>query len=191
MAKHSISKADIPGRSGAVNAALKKRRGAFLTSFAAAFLLTLLVLTASLAVTIVDEKRFENALLTHVAYRELGTDEASVRSFADSTIRYLSGAQANWDPQIAIQGMPASAFIPQAFREHMATVRGWVVSARAVVAAAAVAVLGLLGRMLLGGRKSGRLAFSLAGYYLGLLLPLGVLGGVGVWAYLDFDGMWA
>lgn len=183
------SKKDIQRQNG--HAGLPKRRGAFLISFLTAFLLALLALIVALAMNMTDENRFANALRAHVNYQELGADEASVYSFATETIRYLSGTQTDWNPQITLQGVPAGRFIPQSFREHMAGVRSWVVSARVAVTAGVLLVLALLGRMLLGGRKSGRLSFSPGGYYLGAFLPVGVIGGLGAWAWLDFDSMWA
>lgn len=169
----------------------KKPRYAFPASFLLALLMILLSLVVALAANITDEKRFENALLRRVPYQELGTDEASVHSFAVETIRYLRGSKEEWSPEIAVYGVPASAFIPQSFREHMAEVRRWVISARAVTAAGIALILALTGWVLLGGRRSGRSSFSLAGYYTGAFVPLAAIGGLGAWACLDFDGMWA
>ncbi len=168
---------------------LKKKRGAFWTCLIAAFLLVLLAAAGAVYLNAVKVDAFENALLENVDYQGLGTDELSVRSFARETIFYLTDAQDSWNPQIVIGGFPASGFIPQGFRDHMATVKGWVSSATALFLGGAAIVLLLLGRALTGsrGRKSG---FSLGGYYLGACVPLLLIAGVGLWAYADFNSMW-
>lgn len=165
-----------------------KRRSAFLTCLMAAALLVALCLTGTLIHYLSQPTRFEQALLKYVDYQSLGTDESSVRSFATETIRYIAGQQPSWEPQITIAGLPASLFIPQSFRTHMAEVRDWVATAKVAVVAGALLALTLLGRAVFGG---GRRSFSVGGYYLGTCLPLALIVGLGAWAYVDFGGMWA
>lgn len=162
----------------------KKKRSAFLNCLIAALLMTLLAAAGTIIHYMSSTEAFENALLKNVDYTALGTDEASVRSFARETIHYLSGAQSGWNPQIAVGGFPASQFIPQSFREHMALVRQWVITGKSAMLAVGVIVLIVLARILFSG-------VSLGGYYLGMALPLAAIGGLGGWAYVDFDGMWS
>jgi hypothetical protein len=134
-------------------------------------------------------ERFETALVENLDYQSLGLSEASVRSFAEETILYLTDEKSAWEPQITIAGIPASSFIPQSFRDHMATVKGWVSSATAVFLAGAAVVVTLLTRAVTVSRKKGG-GFSAGGYYLGALVPLLLVAGVGLWAWIDFDSMW-
>lgn len=170
---------------------LKKRRGAFWTCLIAALLLMLMAAAGAVYLNAVKVDRFEEALLQNVDYASLGTDEMSVRSFARETIFYLTGAQEGWNPQIVVGGFPASSFIPQSFRDHMATVKGWVSSGTSLFLAGAAIVLVLIGRALAGFGRSGKSGFSLKGYYLGAGVPLLLIAGVGLWASLDFNAMWA
>ena len=151
----------------------------------------LLITVGAVYVNAISVERFETALVENLDYASLGTDELSVRSFATETIHYLTDKKETWDPQITISGFPASSFIPQSFRDHMATVKGWVSSATAVFLAGAAIVVMLLTRAVVGNKNSRKRSFSLGGYYLGALIPLVIIVGVGLWAYLDFDSMWA
>lgn len=168
--------------------AAQPRRGAFGRCFIASFLLVLMAAAASVYLNAVDRQLFETALLENVDYAVLGMDEDSVRSFADETILFLTDAQDSWEPSITVAGFPASRFIPQSFRDHMVTVKGWVSAATSVFLCGAAAVIALLAWALAtSGRRGG---FSTQGYYAGTLLPLLLIAGVGLWASLDFSGMW-
>lgn len=168
---------------------LKKKRGAFWTCFIAAFILVLLVTVAAVYMHVVDVGMFETALLENVNYQAIGTDEASIRSFAKETIHFLSDQQDSWNPQISVGGFPAGSFIPQSFRTHMQTVKDAVSAATSVFLGGAAIVLVLLLRALTSGTRR-RHGFSAGGYYLGMLIPLLAIAGVVLWAVLDFDSMW-
>lgn len=168
--------------------AAQPRRGAFLRCFLASFLLVVMTAAASVYLNAVDRQLFETALLENVDYAVLGMDESSVRSFADETILFLTDAQDSWEPRITVAGFPASRFIPQDFRDHMVTVKGWVSAATSVFLCGAATVIVLLAWALAGaGRRGG---FSSRGYYVGTIVPLLLIAGVGLWASLDFSGMW-
>ena len=168
--------------------AAQPRRGAFGRCFIASFLLVLMAAAASVYLNAVDRQLFETTLLENVDYAVLGMDEDSVRSFADETILFLTDAQDSWEPSITVAGFPASRFIPQSFRDHMVTVKGWVSAATSVFLCGAAAVIALLAWALAtSGRRGG---FSMQGYYAGTIVPLLLIAGVGLWASLDFGGMW-
>lgn len=168
--------------------AAQPRRGAFGRCFIASFLLVLMAAAASVYLNAVDRQLFETTLLENVDYAVLGMDEDSVRSFADETILFLTDAQDSWEPSITVAGFPASRFIPQSFRDHMVTVKGWVSAATSVFLCGAAAVIALLAWALAtSGRRGG---FSTQGYYAGTIVPLLLIAGVGLWASLDFNGMW-
>lgn len=168
--------------------AAQPRRGAFGRCFIASFLLVLMAAAASVYLNAVDRQLFETTLLENVDYAVLGMDEDSVRSFADETILFLTDAQDSWEPSITVAGFPASRFIPQSFRDHMVTVKGWVSAATSVfLCGAAAAVLLLAWALATSGRRGG---FSTQGYYAGTIVPLLLIAGVGLWASLDFGGMW-
>ena len=167
--------------------AAQPRRGAFGRCFIASFLLVLMAAAASVYLNAVDRQLFETTLLESVDYAVLGMDEDSVRSFADETILFLTDAQDSWEPSITVAGFPASRFIPQSFRDHMVTVKGWVSAATSVFLCGAAAVIALLAWALAtSGRRGG---FSTQGYYAGTIVPLLLIAGVGLWASLDFSGM--
>ena len=168
--------------------AAQPRRGAFGRCFIASFLLVLMAAAASVYLNAVDRQLFETTLLENVDYAVLGMDEDSVRSFADQTILFLTDAQDSWEPSITVAGFPASRFIHQSFRDHMVTVKGWVSAATSVFLCGAAAVIALLAWALAtSGRRGG---FSTQGYYAGTIVPLLLIAGVGLWASLDFGGMW-
>lgn len=168
--------------------AAQPRCGAFGRCFIASFLLVLMAAAASVYLNAVDRQLFETTLLENVDYAVLGMDEDSVRSFADETILFLTDAQDSWEPSITVAGFPASRFIPQSFRDHMVTVKGWVSAATSVFLCGAAAVIALLAWALAtSGRRGG---FSTQGYYAGTIVPLLLIAGVGLWASLDFGGMW-
>ena len=170
------------------SSAARPRRAAFFRCFLASLLLVLVAAGASVYLNAVDGQLLETALLENVDYAALGMDAASVSSFADETILFLTDAQDSWEPSITVAGFPASRFIPQDFREHMVTVKGWVSAASTLLmCGAAAAVLLLAWALATSGRRGG---FSMQGYYAGTLLPLLFIAGVGLWASLDFGGMW-
>lgn len=163
-------------------------RGAFFRCFLASFLLVLVAAGACVYFNAVDRQLFETALLENVDYAALGMDADSMRSFAEETILFLTDAQDSWEPSITVAGFPASRFIPQNFRDHMVTVKGWVSAASALLVCGTVAAVALLAWALAtSGRRGG---FSTQGYYAGTILPLLLIAGVGLWASLDFGGMW-
>ena len=70
----------------------------------------------------------------------------------------------------------------------MVTVKGWVSAASTLLVCGTVAAVALLAWALAtSGRRGG---FSTQGYYAGTILPLLLIAGVGLWASLDFGGMW-
>ena len=130
---------------------------------------------------------FERLLVENVDYHSLGTDENSVRSFAQETMHYLTGEQEGWNPQITVGGFPAGSFIPQSFHDHMETVKNGFSAAKNVFWAG----LGLAGALFLGGllgRPGHR--FSRSGYYAGAGAALAMIAAIGLWAYFDFDSLW-
>ena len=157
--------------------------------FLASLILTLVASAASVYFNAVDRQLFTNALLNNVDYTALGMDESSMRSFADETIRFLTDEQDSWEPQIVVAGFPASRFIPQAFRDHMVTVKGWVSAAVTLLLTGCALVAALLACALVGAGKGG--GFRSRAYYAGVVPPVLLVGGVALWARLDFNGMWA
>ena len=143
-------------------------RGAFFRCFLASFLLVLVAAGACVYFNAVDRQLFETALLENVDYAALGMDADSMRSFAEETILFLTDAQDSWEPSI--------------------TVKGWVSAASTLLVCGTVAAVALLAWALAtSGRRGG---FSTQGYYAGTILPLLLIAGVGLWASLDFGGMW-
>lgn len=167
---------------------LKKKRGAFWTCFLAALLLVALALGASLYWNGTKVSLLEQGIVNNVDLQGLGISEDSAKSFAVTTLAYLQGTVENWEPVLVVGDHVLN--IPQAFKDHMATVKGWVSAATAVLLAGAAIVLLLLGRAMIGSKNGRKGSFSLGGYYLGALIPLALLVGVGAWAYFDFNGFW-
>ena len=167
---------------------LKKKRGAFWTCFIAALLLVALALGAALYWTATKVSLLENGIVNHVDLAGLGIDEASAKSFADTTLAYLQGVTSAWEPMIKVGDH--FLVIPETFKAHMATVKGWFSAATAVLLAGAAIVLLLLGRAMIGSKNSKKGSFSLSGYYWGACIPLVLLLGIGGWAYFDFTGFW-
>ena len=161
----------------------KKKRGAFWTCFLAALLLVLLSAIGATAWNATKVSLFQQGIKQNVDLATLGVSESSADDFAVKTIAYLQGTVSTWEPVIVVGDhvMP----IPQAFTDHMATVKSAVASAKTLVLAFAAIALLLLGRAVFGGRR-----FSLGGYYLGAAIPLALLVGVGCWAYFGFDSFW-
>ncbi len=167
---------------------LEKKRNSFWTCLIAAFLLMALALGASLYYNATKVSLLTEGITNNVDLAALGMDESSAKSFSVSTLAYLQGTVSNWEPTIVIGDhiMP----IPQTFKDHMATVKGWVSSATTVLLAGVGVVVLLLGRSLIGTKGSKKNSFSFGGYYLGAVAPLVLVGGIGLWGLLNFDSLW-
>ncbi len=191
---------------------LKKSRGAFMTCFILGLLLVLLAAAFSLYTNATKVEVFEAALqkadLGELMEIFLGSGEIPglgglfkggntasltssemLSSFAQDTIDYLVGKAESWEPSVTVMGMEMPLPISQDFMSHMEDVKGWIsIGQKVFYALLAVAVV-LLGRSITSSRK-GRSGFSGAGYYIGVFLPLVIVGGIIGWAYFDFEGFW-
>ncbi len=167
---------------------LEKKRNSFWTCLIAAFLLMALALGASIYYNATKVSLLTDGIQQNVDLASLGLDEGTAKSFAVSTLAYLQGNTQEWAPTIVVGDhiMP----IPQTFKDHMATVKGWVSSATAVLLAGLGVVVVLLGRALIGTKGGKKSSFSLGGYYLGALVPLALVGGLLLWGVVDFNGLW-
>ena len=190
--------------------ALKKTRGAFLTCFILGLLLVLLAAAFSLYINVTKVEVFEAALeeadinellgivlgdanlpglsagLTKGSLTDgLATPE-TLSAFAQDTIDYLTGETDEWKPTVTVMGFEVPIPISQDFMSHMEDVKGWVEIGQKVFFAL-LAVCGVLALRLIA---SSRCKFSGAGYYLGVILPLALVGGIIGWAYFDFEGFW-
>ncbi len=166
---------------------LKKKRGAFWTCFIAALLLVVLAAGAALYWNATKVSLFQQGLDSTVVAQGV-VSQADATAFANETLDYLTGVRSQWEPAVTIADHRVG--VPEAFKTHMATVKGWVSAFTGVIIAGLGIVAVLLLRALIG-RKGGRKSpFSLGGWYLGAAIPLLLLGGVGAWALLDFDGLW-
>lgn len=191
--------------------ALKKSRGAFMTCLILGLLLVILAAAFSLYTNATKVEVFEAALekadLGELMEIFLGSGEIPglggmfkgstgsltssemLSSFAQETIDYLVGKAETWEPSVSIMGMEMPLPISEDFMSHMEDVKGWInVGQKAFYALLAVAVV-LLGRVITSSRK-GHSGFSGAGYYIGVFLPLVLVGGIIGWAYFDFEGFW-
>ncbi len=159
-------------------------RGAFFACLLAGFLGTLLCLLGAVYSSAAREDLFERALLATVDKQAVGVDEASLRAFAEETVAFLMGRKDAWEPSISLYGMTADEAIPQSFRDHMRTVRGWAAVAPRLLTGLGLALLLLIVlSLLLGGFcKRGCLWGVAAAFFLVAL----VLG----WAVIDFDSLW-
>ncbi len=192
---------------------LKKSRGAFLTCFILGLLLVVLAVAFSLYTNVTKVEVFEAALqeadvnellgivlgnasvpglsanLTKGGLTDsLATPEA-ISSFAQDTIDYLVGKTDEWKPVVTVMGFEVPIPISADFMSHMEDVKDWVdIGQKAFYALLAVAGVLLL-RVITSSRK-GRSGFSGAGYYIGVFLPLALVGGIIGWAYFDFEGFW-
>ncbi len=190
--------------------ALKKTRGAFLTCFILGLLLVLLAAAFALYTNVTNVEVFETAL-EHADLNELlgivlgdanipglsagltkggltdglATPEA-LSSFAEYTIDYLTGEVEEWKPTLSVMGFEVPIPITDEFQSHMEDVRGWVAIGQKVF----YALLAVCGVLILRLIASSRCRFSGAGYYLGVILPLAIVGGIIAWAYFDFEGFW-
>lgn len=167
---------------------LKKKRGAFWTCFLIGLLLVLLSLGVALGLNVTRVDLLKQGVDTHVVATGI-LSQSDADAFVTDTLDYLTGIKSLWEPAVTIGGFRVG--VPEAFKAHMATVKGWVDSAKAILLVGAAIVLLLLSRVLVGVKGSRRSPFSVGGYYLGAAIPLLLLVGVGVWGYLDFDSLWA
>lgn len=168
---------------------LKKKRGAFWTCLIAGLLLIALALGAAVYYNATKVSLLETGIVDNVDLDAVGMDASSAKSFAVSTLAYLQGTVSSWEPVIVIGDhiMP----IPDSFKTHMETVKGWVSSAVAVLLAGLGIVIVLLGRALIGVKGSKKSSFSIGGYYLGAGIPLALILGIGLWGYFSFDSLWS
>ena len=167
---------------------LTKKRGAFWTCFLIGLLLVLLSLGIALALNVTRTDLLKQGVDTYVVATGM-VSQSDADAFVNDTVDYLTGIKSLWEPAVTIGGFRVG--VPEAFKTHMATVKGWVESAKAILLAVAAIVLLLLTRALIGVKGSKKSPFSAGGYYLGAAIPLLLLVGVGLWGYLDFDGLWA
>lgn len=166
---------------------LKKKRGAFWTCLIAAALLVLLALAGSIAYNATRVSLFRDAVNQHVVAAGL-ISQSDADAFVNDTLDYLTGIKTVWEPAITVGDHRIG--VPETFKAHMATVKGWVENAKAVLLAGAAIVLLLLSRAMVGVKGARRGPFSVGGYYLGAAIPLMLIAGVGLWGYLNFDGLW-
>lgn len=168
---------------------LKKNRNTFWICLIAGLLLMVLALGAAVYHNMTKASLLETGIVRNVNLSAVGMDESGAKSFAVSTLAYLQGTAQHWEPVIVVGDhiMP----IPQAFKDHMETVRGWFSSAPTVLlAGVGIAVL-LLGWALIGIKGSKKSGFSAKGYYLGTGIPLVLIVSIGLWGVLGFDGFWS
>ena len=142
--------------------------------FLAGLFLAASVLLCAVLIPALSTARFEKALRDTVPAEALGIAESDLSAFAEATMRYLRGELPRWDVRIPPQG------VSEAFRQHMAEVRGWVSAAPWVIAAGLLLGLVLLW---LGGRRRGPAL-------LGVGALLAVLAAAAVWAAVDFGSLW-
>lgn len=166
---------------------LKKKRGAFWTCFIAALLLIVLSAAAALYWNGTKVSLFQQGLNQAVVAQGV-ISEADATAFANETLDYLTGIRSQWEPAVTIADHRIG--IPETFKTHMATVKGWVSAFTGVMIAGLGIVVVLLLRALIGSKNGRKSPFSLGGWYLGAALPLLLLGGVGVWGLLNFNGLW-
>ena len=133
-------------------------------------LLAAVLLLCAVLIPALDAQRFERALLSSVS----GEEPSDLTAFAHETMRYLRGEKAEWEPAIPREG------VSEAFRIHMAEVRGWVRSAPWIIGPGAL--LGVVLLWLGGFRSKPALlgVFSLAGLLAVILL----------WSLMDFESFW-
>ena len=189
---------------------LKKSRGAFMTCFILGLLLVLLAAAYSLYINVTKVEVFEAALqeadinellgivlgdanvpgmsagLTKGGLTEGIATPETLSAFAQDTIDYLTGETDEWKPTVTVMGFEVPIPISQDFMSHMEDVKGWVEIGQKVF----FALLAVCGVLLLRLIVSSRCKFSGAGYYLGVILPLALVGAVIGWAYFDFEGFW-
>lgn len=141
--------------------------------FLSGMLLSAVVLICAVLLPAVSTARFEAALVSTVNQRALGMSESDLSAFAEETIRYLRGQQDTWQPDVPFP-------VADAFREHMADVRGWVSAAPWVIGAGAL--VGWLLHRLGGCRRKPALW--------GMGVTAALVTGVLLWAAVDFQSLW-
>ena len=166
---------------------LKKKRGVFLTCLIAGLLLMLLAMGVSIAYNATRVDLFKAGVDQYVVGQGV-LSQSDSDAFVNDTLDYLTGIKTLWEPAVTVAGHRIG--VPEAFKTHMATVKGWVESAKGILLAGAAIVLLLLGRSLIGV-KGGKSPFSVGGYYIGAGVPLLLAVGLGLWGYFGFDSMWA
>ena len=161
-----------------------KRIGVRAACVVAAALLTVAALIGAVVVRASDAALFREGIRRNVDIATLGVSESDADGFARDTIAYLRGETDAWSPRVTLNShaMP----IPQAFADHMASVKAGFQAARTT--AILLAAIGLL--LLLAVALRGR-GFAAGWCALGALLPLLLLAVVAVWACVDFNGFWS
>ena len=167
---------------------LKKKRGAFLTCLIAGLLLMVLAMCVAIAYNATRVDLFQQGVDQYVVATGI-LSESDANAFVNDTMDYLTGIKTAWEPAVTIAGHRIG--VPETFKAHMATVKGWVDSAKAILIGMAAIVVLLLGRALIGTKNSKKKPYSIGGYYLGAAIPLLAAIGFGLWGYLDFDGLWS
>lgn len=163
--------------------------GVFWTCLAAGFLAVFLSLAASLAWNATRADLFSAGLnATVVAQGQISQSDAD--GFVQTTLAYLTGVARVWEPTVTLGDH--SLAVPDAFQTHMATVRGWVLSAGVLLSiGAALMTLLLLAGLWIPARRARYGWFSAPGFYCGAGLALALLVAVGLWGVADFNGLWA
>ena len=164
---------------------LEKR--ASISSFFAGAILTVLCIIITFYCAFTNVELFQRSLIDTVNHASLGIDEQVVKDFATETIQYLSGEKVAWEPSIIMSGMEASKFIPLSFYDHMATVKWWLVISKVVCGVLSILLIVCIIRAFFIGKTP---KFHSIGYYLGVGLPVILVVGIGLFAWLDFDLFW-
>ena len=141
--------------------------------FLSGLILALSVLLGAIILPALSVERFETALLSTVDGQALGMSESGLSAFAEETMRYLRGQKPAWEPDVPFA-------IAEAFRVHMAEVRGWVSAAPWVIGCGLLVGLGALW---LGRRQRGPVL-------LGVWAFVGFVLCVLIWAAVDFRSFW-
>ncbi len=167
-----------------------RRRTSFLgalVSFALALCLTALSMGYAAGVHVTDLERFRQAADTALVQTEIMSATDAER-FAQETIGYITGRRAGWLTAITVEG---EAFpVPESFSEHMAQVQQWVMAFRYMLPLMIACVIALVFLTLLGGAAMRTRTFSPRFYYLGVTLPLLVIGIAFLWVMIDFASFW-
>ena len=139
-------------------------------AFCAGMLAVWVIVLGAVLFSALDAGRFERAVLAHVNGASVGMDSADLSAFARCTMDYLGGKTDVWQPDVPFA-------MAGGFPEHMAEVRHWAdVLKTALPACALLAVCGLF-----AGRRS---------MLHGVLVMLGLLLALLLWAAVDFLSLW-
>jgi hypothetical protein len=139
--------------------------------FCAGLVLALMMVLISIAGPAMSTGLFVRALKAEVNRAAANVTEEQLEAFGTETMRYLKFQKEHWEPEIPVQGIAPS------FREHMAEVRHWAdVLKTALPVCALLAVCGLF-----AGRRS---------MLHGVLVMLGLLLALLLWAAVDFLSLW-